>query len=606
MKKVIILLLIAAIGLSSIGFAHAAVTDAQDELLVYPTVELGDNSVMESLAAVMDFTCGDHLTWHTRYDFATGEAKTDFIYDRKGRPATPYTTRNDFSFYLSGGVGASTSSGSFELGNTVYRKLLQAVADVTPAGETRSLELKMADYADYYLPDYQLEYWSSKGFASQGSSAWEVLTQENWYHGGGAYTALNQKFRFPVQEDQTVQVGITKDQGGSICGVEYYLEYGPELRFATDLNDEGLWFVPIFLDENGAPLPYESPEGHGIYFMPWRIDSSWSSSYEGKSVPGLMPNLNLLELLVPLPEDVPILKMTIDAEAGTALNQKFRFPVQEDQTVQVGITKDQGGMICGVEYYLDYGPELRFATDLNDEGLWFVPIFLDENGAPLPYESPEGHGIYFMPWRIDSSWSSSYEGKSVPGLMPNLNLLELLIPLPEDVPILKMTIDAEAGTALILTREDSAYVLAAYDLTTGAEQRLEVLPFDSGMHPYAHFVRDKNHLLVTAQERLALVDLDTFTLLLTAPDFTGQTYSAEAFDPDRGSHRFEDGVLMLVNNGKYYDNNAFWIAAFRQDETLYYGEYECSIMSGNDNFYYSMIFTGAEYPDRLDPVILLE
>lgn len=477
MKKVIILLLIAAICLGSIGFAHAAVTDSQDELLVYPTVQVGDSSVMEPLAAVMDFTCGDHLTWHTRYDFATGEAKTDFIYDRKGRPDTPYTTRNDFSFYLSGGVGASTSGGSFELGNTVYGKLLQAVADITPAGETRSLELKMADYADYYLPDYNLEYWSSKGFASQGSSAWEVLTQENWYHGGGAYTALNQKFRFPVQEDQTVQVGITKDPSGSICGVEYYLDYGPELRFTTDLNDEGIWFVPIFLDESGAPLPYESPEGHGIYFMPWRIDSSWSSSYEGKSVPGLMPNLNLLELLVPLPEDVPILKMTIDAEAGTAL---------------------------------------------------------------------------------------------------------------------------------ILTREDSAYVLAAYDLTTGAEQRLEVLPFDSGMGPYAHFVRDKNHLLVTAQERLALVDLDTFTLLLTAPDFTGQTYSAEAFDPDRGSHRFEDGVLMLVNNGKYYDNNAFWIAAFRQGETLYYGEYECSIMSGNDNFYYSMIFTGAEDPDRMDPVILLE
>ena len=61
MKKVIVFLLITAIALGGIGFAHALVTDSQDDLILYPTAQVGDPSVLEGLTASMTFACGDHL-----------------------------------------------------------------------------------------------------------------------------------------------------------------------------------------------------------------------------------------------------------------------------------------------------------------------------------------------------------------------------------------------------------------------------------------------------------------------------------------------------------------------------------------------------------------
>ena len=56
MKKVIVFLLTVALALGGLGFAHAAVTASQDDLLVYPTVQVGDPAALEGLTA--SFTGG--------------------------------------------------------------------------------------------------------------------------------------------------------------------------------------------------------------------------------------------------------------------------------------------------------------------------------------------------------------------------------------------------------------------------------------------------------------------------------------------------------------------------------------------------------------------
>ena len=61
MKKVIGFLLTLTIALGGLGFAHAAVYASQDDLAIYPTLELGDPTILHGLTANLTFTCGNHL-----------------------------------------------------------------------------------------------------------------------------------------------------------------------------------------------------------------------------------------------------------------------------------------------------------------------------------------------------------------------------------------------------------------------------------------------------------------------------------------------------------------------------------------------------------------
>ena len=93
MKKVIIFVLVIALALGGIVFAHATVTASQDDLTIYPTLELGDRSTVGGLTASMVFTCGDHLSWQTDYAF-TGETSASFSYHWDITDNDPVFTRN--------------------------------------------------------------------------------------------------------------------------------------------------------------------------------------------------------------------------------------------------------------------------------------------------------------------------------------------------------------------------------------------------------------------------------------------------------------------------------------------------------------------------------
>ena len=457
MKKVIVFLLTVAIAVGSLGFAHATVSESQDDLVIYPTAEVGDAAVLEGMTASMTFACGDHLRWYTDYPFG-GEAVTEFEYNAEGIEEVSEVSYGYLNIWFTGGVGSSTS-GTFSLTNTGYGALLRAVAAVTPDGSSKTMNLRMADYVDYYMPDYDLYYTGEEGYCSQSASLHGLMTGDSWYEERGAYTHLMQKFRFPVQEDHIMSVTVDKNDAGGVNGIDLTSENGPELNFISDVSDEGIWFVPIFLDEDGAPLPYESPEGHGIYHIPWKIDSS-----------------------------------------------------------------------------VTYG-----------------------------------------------------SGKQ--GLTLDMNKVTRLAALDETIPILHMVIDAETGEAWMLTLEDGSYILTAWDLTSGeALVRTEVLPQDPACeYTDAWFVEDNGYLLITTQGSVALVEKATGELLLTAPDVTGQTYSAANYD-EMGDLRFDGETLVLLDTGSYR-HGAFWTCAFRQDELVYYGLYDCSIMRGNDDWYYSYIST---------------
>ena len=465
MKKVILFLLVLALALGGIGFAHAAVTDSQDELTVYPTLQSGDPAALTGLTASLTFTCGEHLRWHTDHTFGGGTV-TAFVYDQAGTQPPAATSSGTLDVWFSGGLSSSVTGGEFSPNTSEYGVLLQTVADETPAGGSKTMALPLSDYVNYYLPDYQLRYRDERRQCSESASLHAFVAGEQWYENRGCYVPLMQLFRFPVQSGHILSVTVDKDDAGRVVGIELYPETnGPELYFLSDVTAEGIWFVPVFRDENGTPLSYESPQGHGIYFIPWKH---------------------------------------------------------------------------------------------ND-------LYLMTEGQPEE-------------------------------VTPDVKKAELRFPLDEHVRIEHMVIDAENGTAWMLTQEDSSYILTACDLNTGtALTRLEVLPCDTGLADRTGtFVMDEGYLLVTAQEKLALVDAASRKQVFSAPDVTDQTFSARQYDPDTGDLYFDHGLLVLCDS-TWYQDGTFWAAAWRQGWLSYYGEYDCSIMRGNDNWYYSYV-TAEEYP----------
>ena len=453
MRKVLIFALTIAIALGGIAFAHAAVTESQDDLLIYPTLEVGDKSILDGLSAEMTFNCGDHLLWHSTYTFGGG-TQTDFVYNAEGFPREESSGYNRMELYLSGGASASTS-GQFHLGNQGYGALFHAVAEQTENGSEKTMELKMSDYVDYYQLDFEISYQEQNRQCHLSCNAIGALEGRDWYNDNSIYSTFLDRFRFPVQEDQTVSVSIYKNDAGQISSFEFYPNEGPEVSFIDYVGTEGIWFIPIFRDFNGNPLPYESPEGHGLYFVPWKV------------------------------------------------------------------------------------------TEVYDIREYVVP---------------------------------------------DMEKLQLVVPLDETLPVDHIVIDGAQKELRMLSREEGRYVLSAWDLTTGTEtSRLDLFAQDPAQASFGSFDHIGSYLLVTVQDRLALVDPAADKVLLTAPDVSGQRYRADSFNSDLGALRFDGERLYLLSAAYSYHDGTFWTAVWQEGELLYYGEYDCSLMRGNEDWYYRSV-----------------
>ena len=313
MKKVIVFLLVMALAVGGIGFTHAAVTASQDDLVVYPTLEWGDMTALSGHTAGITFACGDHLIWKTDYPFG-GEAKTEFAYDRAGIPEIPLQSRNEFSLWLIAGTHASTT-GSFSIRSGGYGKMFQEAAANTEANGEFTMEVALSDYLDCYLPEFNLYYEDETSLCSCQVDLMDLLGGRNWYEDVTIYDDFNTAFRFPVQETDRAAIYVHKT-GNAVDGFSFESISGPELQLHSDLSSEGIWMVASYQNERGEPLAYESPAGHGIYFVPWKVVGQLN--YTTITKDNLAPDFAHAELVFPLAEGLPIQELSIDSSRGLA------------------------------------------------------------------------------------------------------------------------------------------------------------------------------------------------------------------------------------------------------------------------------------------------
>lgn len=313
MKKVIVFILVVALALGGIGFAHAAVTAAQDDLVLYSTLEIGDMTALEGRTARITFTCGDHLIWKTDYPFG-GEADTEFTYDRAGIPEVPLQSRNELSAWLTTATYASTS-GSFALRAGGYGDMFRDAAACAEANGEFTTEVAVSDYLTYYLPEFDLSYEDESSRCQCMVTLPELIDGESFYEDVTIYDSFNAAFRFPVRETDRVKITVRKS-GSAVNSLGFESVCVPELTIRSDVSAEGIWMIASFLDENGVPLPYESPAGHGIYFIPWKVVGQYQ--YTTTTKDNLAPDFAHAELIFPLADDLIIQQLSIDSEAGLA------------------------------------------------------------------------------------------------------------------------------------------------------------------------------------------------------------------------------------------------------------------------------------------------
>lgn len=313
MKKVIVFLLVMALAIGGIGFAHAAVTASQDDLVVYPTLEWGDMTALNGHTAGITFTCGDHLIWKTDYPFG-GEAVTEFAYDRAGIPEIPLQSRNELSAYLTTATYASTS-GSFSIRSGGYGEMFREAAANTEANGEFTMEVALSDYLDCYLPEFNLHYEDETSLCSYQVDLMDLLGGRSWYEDVTIYDSFNKFFRFPVQTTDRAAIYVHKT-GNAVDGFSFESISGPELQLHSDLSDEGIWMVVSYQNERGEPLAYESPAGHGIYFVPWKVVGQLN--YTTITMDNLAPDFAHAELVFPLAEGLLIQELSIDSSRGLA------------------------------------------------------------------------------------------------------------------------------------------------------------------------------------------------------------------------------------------------------------------------------------------------
>lgn len=313
MKKVLVFLLVMALAVGGIGAAHAAVTASQDDLVVYPTLEWGDMTALNGHTAGITFTCGDHLIWKTDYPFG-GEAVTEFAYDRAGIPEIPLQSRNELSAYLTTATYASTS-GSFSIRSGGYGEMFREAAANTEANGEFTMEVALSDYLDCYLPEFNLHYEDETSLCSYQVDLMDLLGGRSWYEDVTIYDSFNKFFRFPVQTTDRAAIYVHKT-GNAVDGFSFESISGPELQLHSDFSSEGIWMVVSYQNERGEPLAYESPAGHGIYFVPWKVVGQLN--YTTITMDNLAPDFAHAELVFPLAEGLLIQELSIDSSRGLA------------------------------------------------------------------------------------------------------------------------------------------------------------------------------------------------------------------------------------------------------------------------------------------------
>lgn len=207
-KRVVILLLTAAVLFSALTVAAVQVSGTETQLNYRVENERGDRSLSHGLTVSQWYTYQSHAYWFadhtfgpesvtdTRFEFHTAYYEPDTGDDGFDRDTVRIETVSD---------GSRTDYRHLIKANSEYTGLLKAykeLYDATAEGEVTNTYIRYADYCEYYLLD---GYFAVTGLAWPFWDSYDVTPV-----GKATADAFCEYFRIPVLEDDWVRMTIDK------------------------------------------------------------------------------------------------------------------------------------------------------------------------------------------------------------------------------------------------------------------------------------------------------------------------------------------------------------------------------------------------------------
>lgn len=327
----------------------SALEEQSDDLRYTLRTYLGDPQVLDGRVMTASIQCGDHMRWDTTFTF--GEEQwydTRFHFSQERLEEDWVVEYADLEAYSVTGFGASTT-GNLGIRNGGFGELIRTVAAVTPNGQTREMNLRLADYVNYHALFFDLNYRSDRITCSEYVDACDfyidrwgegaMLDMDQWLerYAGASYTGFCELFRFPVGEEEIVSVSVSRDERGSIVDVSCNEVSGRDVNFVTAVNDRGVYCIPVFRQEPDSTqaIPGEYAQGMGIYFIPWGLTGEQSEgAAEAKLDTARAENIH------PLPEDTVAygLELTDDGSGAWVLTS-------EGETFVLSLLDLEGGTV---------------------------------------------------------------------------------------------------------------------------------------------------------------------------------------------------------------------------------------------------------------------
>lgn len=386
MKRSLCLFILAvAAGLCSVLFVLWAVDREKDSITVTETVIEGDIAAAEGISVEIGTHWQGRLLWSTVYQpghvqeaessFDFSSQKTRWDYGNQAGGVSSFTSSGEVGGWrdrstsyvdldiVSTNFGTSSASGGNDRGvnieNMPWPRVLQAAAEQTGAGETRTVNLRVRDYYEYYPLEL-----SVSGTVYLRSEATDFVTQY---------------FKFPIPEDESFRVTIRKDWDGEV--VELDCHSAGEGYFPWTVSargDAGDWFS-FYLEGGNKNLEQVQGEYGGQYAVYWL-------PYKNKEK---MPWLDLENMTVAaqLPKDALPVTMRYDNERRIL----YLLTVQKGRYILLTYL-DNNGELAPLQQIeiLGMPDDAAISAAEGGNGNGFVPAFrkmsIQEDGILLTWQ----------------------------------------------------------------------------------------------------------------------------------------------------------------------------------------------------------------------------
>ncbi len=255
----------ALLALLAAGFAvvYGVFWQKTGQVELAETVLFGDAAAAGNLSITLHSTCGQKLYWDTSVTPGS-PAQNEFearLSVKNPNGKHPEAHLDSWISWNRGSYGLTTYFGDAEFG-----ALYQKVAENTPAGESRTQLLDIADYCTHYPVAFEMGCQQGGRWTELHWDIFPKSEHENDTH--PFLQALAGYFTFPITENVPLRVTIAKDEKGRIVSaeVEPAGDGEPSVLASSAYGAGYLYFIVDAAASDGSPLDYgQVPGGRSLY-----------------------------------------------------------------------------------------------------------------------------------------------------------------------------------------------------------------------------------------------------------------------------------------------------------------------------------------------------